>query len=130
MLCLATGVLAGTILGGSLLTGQVKTPSRRAARNDLVSRRGQERPARRRQYRAALQTRRPRQIAASAAASREEMQKFFKEFSFPGSADKQLPEELRKFFEDSPSQPHPDARITAAARLRLRLPRRSARASS
>ncbi|HWG46890.1 MAG TPA: Do family serine endopeptidase [Gemmataceae bacterium] len=103
--CLTAGVLTGTILGGSLLTGQVKTPP--AVPREMTT------------YRDVVKNvlpavvsieRRFKPIARAKSPQSshqpEEMRKFFKEFSFPGSADKQLPEELRKFFEDMPNQPH------------------------
>ncbi len=103
--CLSSGVLAGTILGGSLLTGQVKTPL--AVPQEVTS------------YREVVKNVLPavvsierrfkpvvRAKSSNPLRQPEEMRKFFKEFSLPGTADKQMPEELRKFFEDFQSQPH------------------------
>jgi serine protease Do len=103
-ICLAAGILSGTILGGSLLKGQVKTPP--AVPQEMTS------------YRDVVKKvlpavvsieRRFKPVAQSKTSSPrkqpQEMHKFFKEFSFPGSPNGQFPEELRKFFDNVPNRP-------------------------
>ena len=102
--CLGAAVVAGSIFGGSYLTGQVKSPPAI--------------PAEMTTYRGVVQNVLPavvsierrfkpvvRSKSSKSTQQPEEMQKFFKGFSAPGFSDKQLPEELRKFFENMPNQP-------------------------
>jgi serine protease Do len=104
-LCLAAGVLAGTIFGGAYLKGQGKTPP--AQVQEMTS------------YRDVVKKvlpavvsieRRFKPVAhktpSGSGKQPEQMRKFFKEFSAPGSPNGQLPEELRKFFEEMPNMPH------------------------
>jgi serine protease Do len=103
-LSLAAGVLAGTILGGSLLKGQGKTPPapppEMTTYRDVVK---QVLPA------VVSIERRFKPVARVQSSAKpprsEEGHKYFKEFSAPGFSG-QLPEELRKFFEDMPNQPY------------------------
>ena len=102
--CLAAGVLAGTILGGSLLKGQVKTipalPQEMTSYRDVVKKVLPAVVSIERRFKPVVRTK-----SSGTPHKPEEMRKFFKEFSIPGSADKQLPEELRRFFEDFQNQP-------------------------
>jgi serine protease Do len=101
--CLSAGVVAGTILGGSYLTGQVKTPPAPI-------------PAEMTSYRGVVQKvlpavvsieRRFKPVTRSKSPSPRQpspqMEKFFREFSTPGQGGPQLPEELKKFFEGMPN---------------------------
>jgi serine protease Do len=102
-ICLAAVVLVGVILvGGPLLKGQFKTPA--AAPQELTS------------YRDVVKNvlpavvsieRRFQPVARSKSQGpdgpRSETRRFFKEF--PGFPKDQLPEEIRKFFEDFEKQP-------------------------
>jgi serine protease Do len=102
--CLATGVLAGTILGGSLLKGQVQTnpatPPEMTTYRDVVKKVLPAVVSIERRFKPVARIK-----TSGTPHQPEEMRKFFKEFSTPGSAGKQLPEELRKFFEDFQHQP-------------------------
>ncbi|HEY7426468.1 MAG TPA: Do family serine endopeptidase [Gemmataceae bacterium] len=102
--CLASGVLAGTILGGSFLKGQIKTPP--AVPHEMTS------------YRDVVKKVLPavvsierhfkpvaRDNSSGPRHQPQELHKFFQEFSFPGSSGGQMPEELHKFFEDFQKQP-------------------------
>jgi serine protease Do len=104
-LCLAVGVVAGTICGGAFLKGDVKTPP--ALTNEMTS------------YRDVVKKVLPavvsierrikpvvRHKTSDSGKQPEQMQKFFKEFSFPGSPNGQIPEELRKFYDDFRNMPH------------------------
>ena len=97
--CLGVAVLAGSIFGGSYLTGQVKSPP--AIPSEMTS------------YRGVVQNilpavvsieRRFKPVVHSKSSKLkqqpEEMRKFFKGFS-----EDQLPEEFRKFFEEFQRQP-------------------------
>jgi serine protease Do len=97
--CLVVGVLAGVILGGSFLKGQIK--SNPAVPNEMTS------------YREVVKKVLPAVVSieqrfkpvarAKSSGSRqqpEDIHKFFKEFSVPGTSNGQMPQELRKFFED------------------------------
>ncbi|HEY7313282.1 MAG TPA: Do family serine endopeptidase [Gemmataceae bacterium] len=103
--CLAAGVMAGTILGGSFLKGQVKPPpaipSEMTSYRDVVKNVLPAVVSIERRFKPAVHAKstKPRQQP-------QETHKFFKEFSAPGFSGNQLPEELRKFFEDFESQPH------------------------
>ena len=102
--CLAAGLLSGTILGGSLLKGQVKPPP--AIPQEMTS------------YRDVVKNVLPAVVSieqrfkpvvrgktSSPRQQPREMHKFFKEFSFPGSPNGQLPDELHKFFDNLPNTP-------------------------
>jgi serine protease Do len=101
--CLAAGILAGTILGGSYLTGQVKSPPA-AIPAEMTSYRGVVQkvlPAvvsieRRFKPVSHRKSPTPRQPSP-------QMEKFFKEFSTPDQGCPQLPEELKKLFEGMPN---------------------------
>jgi serine protease Do len=102
-LCLAAGVLSGLILGGSFLKGQIKTspaiPAELTSYRDVVKK----------VLPAVVSVERRFKPAAHAKArvspkKPQELQKFFKEFSFPGLNSGQFPEEMRKFFEHLPDR--------------------------
>jgi serine protease Do len=101
--CLAA-VLAGLILGGSFLKGQIKSqpvlPAEMTSYRDVVK---QVLPA------VVSIERRFSPVAHGKSSEKpkqpQELHKFFKEFSFPGLQKGQLPEELRKFFDEMPSLP-------------------------
>jgi serine protease Do len=102
--CLAAGVLAGTILGGSYLKGQNKTPPvvppEMTSYRDVVKKVLPAVVSIERHFKPVARAKAP-----DAAQQPEEMRKFFKEFSFPGAFGNQMPEELHKFFEDFQKQP-------------------------
>jgi serine protease Do len=99
---LTVGVLVGVIVGGSFLKGQVQTPS--AVPHEMTS------------YRDVVKKVLPAVVSierrfkplaqnkSSHAPQTPEMHKFFKQFSVPGFSGNQVPEELRKFFEEVPQQ--------------------------
>jgi serine protease Do len=101
--CLSAGVLAGTILGGSLLKGQIKEPTAIPAEmtsyRDVVKKVLPAVVSIERRFKPAVRTK-----SSGPAQRPEEMQKFFKDFSFPNS-NNQMPEQLRKFFEEFQNQP-------------------------
>lgn len=102
--CLGAAVLAGSIFGGSYITGQVKPPP--AIPSEMTSYRGVVQnvlPAV-----VSIERRFKPVVHSNSSKSRqqpEEMRRFFKEFSAPGFWDERLPEEVRKFFENMPNQP-------------------------
>ncbi len=101
---LAAAVLTGTILGGSFLKGEGKTlspvPQEMTSYRDVVKK---VLPA---VVSIESKTAAPqRQQASDSRQQAPQLHKFFKEFSFPGSSNEKLPEELRKFFEDFPKMP-------------------------
>ncbi len=102
--CLSAGVLAGTILGGSFLKGQVQpspaAPPEVTSFRDVVQKVLPAVVSIERRFKPVAHTR-----ASDSAAQPEQMRKFFKEFSLPGSTDRQLPDDLRKFFEQFQNQP-------------------------
>jgi serine protease Do len=99
--CLSAGVLAGTILGGSLLKGQVKEPTALPAEmtsyRDVVKKVLPAVVSIERRFKPAVRTK-----SSGPAQRPEEMRKFSKEFSFPNG---QMPEQLRKFLEEFQNQP-------------------------
>jgi serine protease Do len=102
--CLSAGVLAGTILGGSLLKGQIKAvpeiPKEMTSYRDVVKKVLPAVVSIERRFKPAVHTK-----SSGSSKRPPQMQKFFQEFSLPGSPNGQLPEELRKFFEDFQKQP-------------------------
>jgi serine protease Do len=101
---LAVAVLAGIVVGVSFLKGQGKTtpavPPEMTSYRDVVKKvlpavvsiERRIKPIARRQ-------------SQGADDPRSQMHKFFKEFSLPGSGTGQMPQELRKFFEEFRKQP-------------------------
>ncbi|MHB1422762.1 MAG: Do family serine endopeptidase [Gemmataceae bacterium] len=95
---LAVAVLAGLVVGGSFLKGQVKTssavPPEMTSYRDVVKK---VLPAV-----VSIERRFKPIVRSQSSGSRKQLPQSnnFKEFSFPGSANGQLPEELRKFFEE------------------------------
>jgi serine protease Do len=100
--CLSAGVLAGTILGGSLLKGQVKEPAAIPAEmtsyRDVVKKVLPAVVSIERRFKPAVHAK-----SSGPKQRPEEMQKFFKEFAFPHNGQK--PEQLRRFFEEFQNQP-------------------------
>ncbi|HTU93206.1 MAG TPA: Do family serine endopeptidase [Gemmataceae bacterium] len=100
---LAAAVLVGVILGGSLLKGQSKSPA--AVPSELTSYRDVVKnvlPAV-----VSIERRFKPVVHKQSSGSRKQapqMHQFFKEF--PGLPNAQLPNELRKFFEDFEKQPY------------------------
>jgi serine protease Do len=103
--CLAAGVLTGTILGGSFLKGEGKTPA--AGPREMTSYRDVVKkvlPAV-----VSIERRFKPVVHKQSSGSRQpspDLHRFFKEFSLPHSPNGQFPEELRKFFDDLPNPPH------------------------
>jgi serine protease Do len=102
--CLAAGLLSGTILGGSFLKGQVKTPpaipQEMTSYRDVVKKVLPAVVSIEQRFKPVARSKSP-----STRKQPQELHKFFKEFSVPGPSSGQLPEELRKFFEDLPDLP-------------------------
>jgi serine protease Do len=99
--CLAAGLLTGTV-GGSYLLGQHKTvpayPKEVTTYRDVVK---QVLPAV-----VSIETRvKPVTHKTKSGARPDGSQKFFKQFTLPNFDNKQLPDEMRKFFEDFQQQP-------------------------
>jgi serine protease Do len=103
--CLSAGVLAGAVLGGSILKGQVKTnadvPKELTSYRDVVKNVLPAVVSIERRFSPVVQTQ-----SSNSPQQPEEMRKFFKEFT-PGSPNNRMPEEMRKFFEDFSNRPHP-----------------------
>jgi serine protease Do len=99
--CLSAGVLAGTILGGSLLKGQIKEPSappsEMTSYRDVVKKVLPAVVSIERRFQPVVRTK-----SSGSPQRPEEMRKFFKDFSSPNG---QMPEQLRKFFEEFQNQP-------------------------
>ncbi|HEY7152769.1 MAG TPA: Do family serine endopeptidase [Gemmataceae bacterium] len=102
--CLAAGVLAGAVLGGPFLKGQIKTPpavpQEMTSYRDVVKKVLPAVVSIEQRFKPVARGKRP-----DSSQRPEEMRKFFKEFSFPGSSNGPMPEELHKFFEDFQKQP-------------------------
>jgi serine protease Do len=103
--CLAFAALLGIVIGGSVLKGQVKTsaapvPQEMTSYRDVVKK---VLPA------VVSIERRFKPISRSQSSHPKkqspETPKFFKEFSTPGFPNGQIPDELRKFFEEFEKQP-------------------------
>ncbi len=100
--CLVFAVLIGVVAGGSFLKGQIQSPAvvpaEMTSYRDVVK---QVLPA------VVSIERRFKPLAhnkSSRAPQVPEMQQLFKKFSAPGFLGNQVPEELRKFFDEPPQQ--------------------------
>jgi serine protease Do len=110
VVCVVAAILAGALLGGSFVKGQLKNPPAPPAEmtsyRDVVKKVLPAVVSVERRFKpvAHAQTSSPQQRP-------DEMRRFFKEIPFGGFSDKNVPEELRKFFEESENQPYqaPDA---------------------
>ncbi|HZV08050.1 MAG TPA: Do family serine endopeptidase [Gemmataceae bacterium] len=102
--CLAVAVLVGAVFGVSYLKGQVKTPpavpQEMTSYRDVVKKVLPAVVSIERRFKPVARTH-----SSNPGKQAPEMHKFFKQFDVPGLPNGQLPDELRKFFEDSEKQP-------------------------
>lgn len=104
-LCLAAGVVAGTIGGGAYLKGQAKTPpvpsQEMTSYRDVVKKVLPAVVSIERRFKPVARAKN-----ADSGKQPEQMHKFFQQFSTPGNDQGQIPQELKKFFDEMQKQPH------------------------
>jgi serine protease Do len=102
--CLAVAVLVGAVFGVSYLKGQVKTspavPQEMTSYRDVVKKVLPAVVSIERHFKPIARTQ-----SSNSGKQAPEMHKFFKQFAVPGLPNGQVPDEMRKFFEDFEKQP-------------------------